>query len=139
MQRREHFGRRAASQPAVRRERGPVLRAAPPSAPGLQKAEPIPSVQAILESSTSPDDELKRDIADYKAMRKIKKRSFREPWRSVSIASAIGFGLSSWLLPDSVDNIAQLITLGLTLASFYAGYRKRPGDDGRPAGEPSRF
>jgi len=137
MQRREHFGRRAASQPAVRRERGPALGVVP--APEPQEPRPVPSIQAILESSVSSDDEVQRDIANYKAMRKIKKRSFREPWRSVSIASAIGFGLSSWLLPDSVDNIAQLITLGLTLASLYAGYRKRPGDDGPPADEPSRF
>lgn len=66
-----------------------------------------------------------REVEEWKAMRKLRKRSFREPWRSVSVVAAIGFGMGSWLLPDAVATIAQLVTTGLALASFAAGYRRR--------------
>lgn len=111
MQRREHFGRRR--PPDLRRE------AAVPAAPEIRIAE-LPD---LLAPSTD-DETVARDIAKWKAERKIRKRSFREPWRSVAIAAAIGFGLSSWLLPDSVADIAQLVTLGLSLAAFAAGFRR---------------
>jgi hypothetical protein len=76
-----------------------------------------------------PGDDVDRELEEWKASRKIHKRSFREPWRSLSIVSTIGFGLSSWLLPDSVADVAQLVTGGLGAASLFAGLRAR-----RPAG-----
>jgi len=75
--------------------------------------------------SLNLDVEVDRDVKEWNKARKVRKRSFREPWRSVCIAATLGFGVSSWLLPDSVDNIAQLVTMGLAAASFFAGFRKR--------------
>ena len=56
------------------------------------------------------DDGIDLEIAEWKAARKLKKRSFREPWRSVAIAATLMFGTASWLLPDSVADIVQLVT-----------------------------
>jgi hypothetical protein len=114
------FGRRALSQlPAPRA----VARAATPVA---DKAAEEIQAAAILLDAHAADADIDREIDDWKTMRKIKKRSFREPWRSVSIAAGIGFGAGSWLLPDSVSTLVQLVTAGLALASFAAGYRRRP-------------
>ena len=105
--------------------RAPPQRETPPApAPKLartQEACPAPANFAEPDA----DAAIERELADYKAMRKIRKRSFREPWRSFCIAATLGIGLSSWLLPDSVANIAELVTTGLAIASFAAGYRKK--------------
>jgi hypothetical protein len=42
----------------------------------------------------------------------------------LAIATSIGFGVSFWLLPDSVADIVQYLTAGLTLASVFAGMRR---------------
>ena len=75
--------------------------------------------------STALDAEVDREVEEWNVARKIRKRSFREPWRSVCIAASLMFGLSSWLLPDSVADVAQLVTMGLAAASLFAGLRKR--------------
>lgn len=125
MQRREHFGRR--TPPEDRRK---VAATAPP-------ARQIPLAgRPCLPAPSGADEDVARDIAEWQAARKTRKRSFREPWRSVSIAAAIGFGLSSWLLPDSVADIAQLVTLGLALAAFLAGFRKKEGAEPLPGRTP---
>ena len=114
MQRQQSFGRRA-----------PTQREAPKPAPSL-RPEPTDEVRpapALL--VRDPDAEIDREVEEWKAMRKIRKRSFREPWRSVCIAASVGFGVSTWMLPDSVETVAQLVTTGLAAASFFAGYRKR--------------
>ncbi len=82
------------------------------------------------------DDGIDLEIAEWKAARKLKKRSFREPWRSVAIAATLMFGTASWLLPDSVADIVQLVTLGLTAAAFVAGFSKAPNEKRRPSGPP---
>lgn len=106
------FGRRT---PPPRPTLGGI---APPRAEFLAGREsPVPPILPA-------DDGVDREIEEWKAARRLRRRSFREPWRSVSIAAAIGFGLSSWLLPDSVAGVAQLVTLGLSVASFAAGFRR---------------
>ena len=116
MERRAHFGRRTVPEPAARR--APVAPAAPRmhADAGLLRAE-----------AAAADDDMEREIAAWNTARKQRRRALREPWRSVSIVAGIGFGLSSWLLPDSVANVAELVTLGLSIASFAAAWRKPPG------------
>jgi hypothetical protein len=75
---------------------------------------PPPSEKAV---------DVDRELGEWKAARKRHKRSFREPWRTLSIVCTLGFGLSSWLLPDSVADVAQLVTGGLGAASLFAGLR----------------
>lgn len=123
MQRRAHFGRRTTAEPAYRSAPAPVAFAEP--AP----AELDFDVRSDMAAVASADAELKREIESWNKERKLRRRALREPWRSVSIVAGIGFGLSSWLLPDAVANIADLVTGGLTVAAFAAALR-RPPDDG---------
>jgi hypothetical protein len=115
MQRQQTFGRRA-----------PPRETQAQPGPKLARSEELRPQPAIAEApSVNLDVEVDREVKEWNAARKVRKRSFREPWRSVCIAATLMFGLSSWLLPDSVADIAQLVTLGLAGASFFAGFRKR--------------
>ncbi|MDE2133365.1 MAG: hypothetical protein KGM97_05045 [Alphaproteobacteria bacterium] len=125
MQRQSSFGRRAQREPQAK---------------AAAKPKPVPSneIRSAAVSMAQPaaadliapalelDAKIDREVEDWKTKRKLHKRSFREPWRSVSIAAAIGFGLSSWLLPDSVASVTGWLTSGLALAAFIAGFRKPP-------------
>jgi hypothetical protein len=121
MQRREHFGRRAVPERELPRAVPPVTKAAPLP---IEPFDTLPKISELLDVQAA-DDDLDRELAEWKAARKIRKRSFREPWRSVSIAAGIGFAAASGLLPDSVAAIGQGVTLALTAAAFFMGYRKR--------------
>jgi hypothetical protein len=117
MQTQKTFGRKAQPQrpPAALRAPAPARQAAP------EPAAPIPPPPVIERR-----DDVDAEIEQWNALRKARKRSFREPWRTLSIVAAIGFGLSSWLLPDSVSNITDLITGGLGVAALVAGFRAPP-------------
>jgi len=118
------FGRRAiaqrpaANQPTVTNNLAPSVIALFKPTPAADTATP-----ASPREETSVD--VDRELEEWKAARRAHKRSFREPWRTLAIASTVGFGLSSWLLPDSVADIAQYLTLALCAASFFAGFRRQ--------------
>lgn len=84
-------------------------------------AAPIPTASQPEAAESAPD--VDRELEEWKAARKRFKRSFREPWRTLSIVCTVGFGLSSWLLPDLVADVAQFVTGGLGAASLFAGLR----------------
>lgn len=121
MQRQSSFGRRRDMQAKA------AARPAPSS-----ETRPVPVGMAAAAELIAPalelDAKVDRELEEWKAKRRLHKRSFREPWRSVSIAAAVGFGLSSWLLPDSVASVTDWITAGLAVAAFFAGFRKRQID-----------
>ena len=116
MQRREHFGHRAAPPHDVRRAQAVPAEAEPAG---------LPRPVAVNLGLRTADAELERELDEWKAARKLRSRSFREPWRSLSIVAAAGFGIGEWLLPDSVAQIADTLTVCLFAASLYAGLRKR--------------
>jgi len=115
MERRTQFGLRPQREPS--REARAV---AVPAPPVPEPAEALASAAAGLDLY-SGDAEVDRELADWKAMRKLKKRSFREPWRSFSIAAGIAFGVGPFILPPDVADIANYVTLGLFAASVIAG------------------
>jgi len=121
------FGRRATAQSTAAREK-PVAAIITPAAEELPVREagtsPAPSIMPAASDESSVD--VDRELEEWKAARKLQRRSFREPWRTLAIAATVGFGLSSWLLPDSVADVAELVTGGLGAASFFAGFRIRP-------------
>jgi hypothetical protein len=96
--------------------------AAAPAIVEAFEADPAPRAMAV-DGGHSVD--VDRELEEWKAARKLHKRSFREPWRTLAIVATVGFGVSSWLLPDSVADVAQLVTGGLGAASFFAGFRIR--------------
>src|SRR5690348_414713 len=114
MQQKRNFGRRAANDEPRRR---PLI------AKTIRPDEtaPAPVVLAAPVADELPD--VDRELEEWKAARKKQRGRFREPWRTLSIATTVGFGASFWLLPDSVANVVQYLTGGLALASFFAGFR----------------
>ena len=106
--------------------RAPLRETQPQPPPGPKLARTVRPAPAIPSAPLADlDVEVDREVEEWNAARKVRKRSFREPWRSVCIAATLMFGVSSWLLPDSVADIAQLVTMGLAAASLFAGLRKR--------------
>ena len=117
MQSKKTFGRRP--QPELPRQTTPT-----PAATFLTRADSAkPTIASLPPVSDAEIPDVDRELEEWKTARKVRKRSFREPWRSLSIAATIGFGVSSWLLPDSVADVAQVVTAGLGAASFFAGVR----------------
>jgi hypothetical protein len=98
-------------------------------------AAPLP---AEIATATAPPvhpkvDDVDAELAQWNALRKARKRSFREPWRTASIVCGVGFGLSYWLLPDQVANIAELLSGGLSVAAIVAGIRAPRVAQDKPA------
>src|SRR5262249_32118905 len=118
-----------------------------PRPAGAARISPAIPVEAaheplLLDTPLPPlprGDDVDAEVAEWNALRKAKRRSFREPWRTTSIVAGVGFGLSSWLLRDSVANITELVTGGLALAAFVVGFRPQstlpdqPGAVAKPA------
>ncbi len=97
-------------------------------------AAPPPAQVAIAPPVHQKVDDVDAELAQWNALRKAHKRSFREPWRTASIVCGVGFGLSYWLLPDQVANIAELLSGGLSVAAIVAGIRApRAGQDKQAA------
>jgi hypothetical protein len=117
--RQKSFGRKASmlrEEPVVR-----VVERAP-----SQVTAPKPTLLPTTLDELPPlplRDDVDAEVEQWNAVRKARKRSFREPWRTAAIVSTIGFGLSSWLLPDDVSMIVDLITGGLAVGSIIAGVR----------------
>ncbi|HUO97706.1 MAG TPA: hypothetical protein VMU01_03515 [Rhizomicrobium sp.] len=123
MQRREHFGRRTAPQREIPRVAHAVARAEPAPPPSPEPAEFLAPAAEHLELYAG-DADLDRELDAWKVTRKAGKRSFREPWRSFSIAAGVAFAVGPFILPDSVADIANYVTTGLFAASVIMGWRK---------------
>jgi len=137
MQPSKSFGRRAAASPALPASLPAVRKIR--SAPAVERREP-PAVESQPASETfpvAPSNKkltVEQELEQWKESRKIRKRSFREPWRSVSIVAGLGFVATSWMLPDSVSLVAQIALGVLSLGSFIAGWRVRNQTQQNPAG-----
>ena len=115
MQRPKSFGRKAPPLRAASMPPRTQPAAAPLFAPPKANAPPI---------AATPSDDVDAELAAWNAGRKARKRSFREPWRTVSIVTSAGFFVSAGLLPSSVAHVTDYVCLGLSAASILAGYRK---------------
>ena len=122
------FGRRLATP--LRQPLSPAM-----PQPHLPRDEPRSLFATLPQPSNDEIADVDRELEEWKAARKLRRRSFREPWRTLAIATSIGFGLSFWLLPDSVADVVQYVTAALSLASVFAGLR-RPKSQGAELLEP---
>jgi hypothetical protein len=80
----------------------------------LRRSVPLSEKSELL----SLDEELRK----WKLARK---QSFEIPWRPLSLLASLFFGIASFALPESVNDIAQWPLYALAVASFYAGFRRR--------------
>jgi hypothetical protein len=120
------FGRRATAQVMTASQKPLAAAIAPRTeAVPVRQDRTDPGSNLLAAASAESSSDVDRELEEWKAARKLQRRSFREPWRTLAIASAVGFGLSSWLLPDSVASVTELVTGALGGASFFAGFRLR--------------
>lgn len=69
-------------------------------------------------ASSHVDDELQ----EWKRGRKRRSKSF---WRQLALMASLCFGIASFVLPDSVNDILDWTLYALTAASLYAGLSGR--------------
>ena len=97
--RRTHFPRPAAHSPAAR--------AVPPQP---SRAPQALSIQPAVD-------------AELQAWKRA--RTFRIPWRQLSLMASLCFGIASFVLPDAVNENVQWLLYALMAASFVAGIAAR--------------
>jgi hypothetical protein len=114
MQQKRNFGRRAANDEPRRTSRPLITKV-------IRSDQTAPI--AIVPATENLVPDVDRELEEWNAARKKQRRRFREPWRTLTITTTLGFGASLWLLPDSVANVLQYVTGGLALASFSTGLR----------------
>jgi hypothetical protein len=108
---RSPFGRRTGSQAPRKQAR------AKPVALNIQP------FSLDIESSSPPlaDPELPdRDLQEWK-----EQRSYKIPWRQISLMGSLCFGIASFVLPDSVNDSVNWILYGLMAMSFYVWFSGR--------------
>ena len=101
----------------------------------IRSAEALPTPQSPLPSANEEAVDVDRELKEWNETRKRQRRTFREPWRTLSIATTLGFGASFWLLPDSVADVVQYVTGGLAVATFIAGFRIKRQKPSKPSPE----
>jgi hypothetical protein len=116
------FGRRQQVRPAPPPARD-NMRETPAPEPRIEPA--FPRAGHVTRPTEPEPLSVEEELAQWNALRKARRRSFREPWRTVAIAASVMFGLSTWMLPASVNMIVQVMLFGLFGASVYAGLRRR--------------
>jgi hypothetical protein len=47
----------------------------------------------------------------------------KAPWRTFVVIASVGFGATSWLLPQDVANVTEIVFGVMGAASLYVGYR----------------
>ncbi|HXW64986.1 MAG TPA: hypothetical protein VEK74_07885 [Burkholderiaceae bacterium] len=79
-------------------------------------------VRRVLLSEQPEFSSLDDDLREWKLARK---QNFEVPWRPLSLLAVLFFGIASFALPDSVNDIVQWPLYALAAASFYVGFRRR--------------
>jgi hypothetical protein len=95
------------------------------TAPAIRAPKPLETAdQSQLARPVPIPDPMERELKDWNRARKARARLLAEPWRSMSIAASVGFGVSSWVLPDAVQDVVQ-ITLGILMAGGLIAARRK--------------
>jgi hypothetical protein len=90
-----------------------------------QESPPLPSLDREASPAAPAGPTVEQEIEGWNAARKQHRRSVREPWRTVSIVAGLAFVATSWLVPASVANVAEIALGVLSAGSLYAGWRAR--------------
>lgn len=119
MANRRTFGRRAGLQ-----RQPPPLR--PRVAAAAQSAK-VASGEVAAEGPALPFkakevSSLDRELLEWKRARK---GSVKIPWRPLSLMASLCFGIASFVLPDSINDVVQWPLYALMIASFLVGVSAR--------------
>jgi hypothetical protein len=89
------------------------------------------------ESNSQHADPLRRPDTDFKTVnflslddelsewKRARRHNYRPPWRQISFTASACFGIGYLVLPDSVNEAAQWLLLGLMIAGFASGFSSR--------------
>jgi hypothetical protein len=87
-----------------------------PLAPAHTVAQPAQPLAASPDwSSVDPE------LEDWKRTR----QPFAFPWRQVFLMASLCFGVASFVLPDTVNDMVDWLLYALAAMSFYAGLRRK--------------
>jgi hypothetical protein len=84
----------------------------------LTEVRPVVLREAMLEDRATDE----QDLASWTSGRRERRRM---PWRAISLMASLCFGIGSLVLPESVNQSANVVLYALMAASLYAGVRKR--------------
>jgi hypothetical protein len=110
--------------------RGEALRPLSPAMAPLGAAAQGARAQA-LDGSLPQSGSLSKELGfsalddDLKEWKRARKQNFEIPWRPLSLLASVFFGIASFALPDSVNDVVQWPLYGLAAASFWVGFRRR--------------
>lgn len=125
MQKSRTFGRRTS-------QATPMPRPKPPAPlPRLEPAAPQHAALFPPEPDGTFEVEEPQDVAEKS------RRRFPFPWRPLSLIAGLSFGIGSFALPDSINDIAQWPLGVLALVSFYVGLRKPKEAQNPPKPQPA--
>jgi hypothetical protein len=115
--RQQPFGRRATHRP--------ISVAITP--PGVNRSKPYSQSADALEHVGIGSDAIEaRSLDDeLREWKQARRRTFRLPWRQISFMASVCFGVSSLVLPDSVNRAIQWLLLALGALSLLAGFSAR--------------
>lgn len=119
------FGRRLSSQanaPRAKIVRAPIVPEAKSPAPSTFERATAPPTGAL-----SLEDELH----EWKHNRAS---GFQIPWRQISLMATLCFGIASFVLPDSTNDVVNWLLYALMAISFVVGIsrRRKRADVARP-------
>jgi hypothetical protein len=119
------FGRRASPQanaPRATIVREPVVPEAKPPAPSTFESATAPATDA-----PSLEDELRE-------WKRNRASGFQIPWRQISLMATLFFGIASFVLPDSTNDVVNWLLYALMAISFAVGIsrRRKRADTARP-------
>lgn len=113
------FGRRTGPQHSIRPAGSEIPAAKAGLFPTITPVPASPSLSEIGQISAAPVD---HELQEWK---KARRRSFRLPWRQLSLLASLCFGVASLVLPDTVNENVDWLLYALMAASFYAGISAR--------------
>lgn len=79
-----------------------------------------PSERLVLMSQKTEFPSLDDELRQWKQARK---QNF--PWRSMWLVASLSFGISSFVLPNSVNDVVNWLLYAMAAASLYVGFSKR--------------
>ena len=79
-----------------------------------------PSERLVLMSQKTEFPPLDDELQQWNQARK---QNF--PWRSLSLVASLSFGIASFVLPNSVNDMVNCFLYALAAASLYVGFSKR--------------
>jgi hypothetical protein len=96
----------------------------PPMSRGESFAERRAQVERPgLGSTAAKTHSIEDELLEWKQARR---HNYRLPWRQISLMASVSFGIGYFVLPDSVNQIAEWPLVALAILSFVSSFSRQP-------------